>query len=273
MQDHPRAPGNARQGTLGTDGPAACGGAAAQSPALGPTRPRATPTPMPPAPDHNRSRATSMPMPPALDHSRSRAMPMPNVPGHADRGPARAGPSVPLPTIPWPAGVRRLLPEVLHRAAATPCTRPFPQSSRAAAPIRAVASHLPTARLSRSAANPGHPARQMPTRPPPTTAGTGYPRHCQSRAPPARPRKPPPLPLGEDPDWGRHRLSCRGATCCARPPALRGDHRGATHSPNGRYCVSGHDSPRPDARHSGGSRYPDHPCILKILMQTKNLPL
>ena len=216
MQDHPRAPGNARQGTLGTDGPAACGGAAAQSPALGPTRPRATPmpmppapdhnrsratpmpmppapdhnrsratpTPMPPAPDHNRSRATSMPMPPALDHSRSRATPMPNVPGHADRGPARAGPSVPLPTIPWPAGVRRLLPEVLHRAAATPCTRPFPQSSRAAAPIRAVASHLPTARLSRSAANPGHPARQMPTRPPPTTAGTGYPRHCQSRAPP-----------------------------------------------------------------------------------------
>ena len=195
MQDHPRAPGTARQGTLGTDGPAACGGAAAQSPALGPTRPRATP--MPPAPDHNRSRATSMPMLPALDHSRSRAtpMPMPNVPGHADRGPARAGPSVPLPTIPWPAGVRRLLPEVLHRAAATPCTRPFPQSLRAAAPIRAVASHLPTARLSRSTADPGHPARQMPTRSPPTTAGTGYPRHCQSRAPP-RPRKPTLLSYG-----------------------------------------------------------------------------
>ena len=37
--------------------------------------------------------------------------------------------------------------------------------------------------------------------------------------------------------------------------------------------MSGHDSSRPDARHFGGSRYPDHPCILKILMQTKNLPL
>ena len=38
MQDHPRAPGIARQGTLGTDGPAACGGAAAQSSAPGQTR-------------------------------------------------------------------------------------------------------------------------------------------------------------------------------------------------------------------------------------------
>ena len=190
MQDHPRAPGNARQGTLGTDGPAACGGAAAQSPAPGPTRPRATPMPtpmpMPPAPDHNRSRATSML--PALDHSRSRAtpMPMPNVPDHADRGPARAGPSVPLPTIPWPAGVRRLLPEVLHRAAATPCTRPFPQSP---APLRQSAQRRPTCPPPGYRAPPPIlgilPAKCRPAhRPPPTTAGTGYPRHRHSRAPP-----------------------------------------------------------------------------------------
>ena len=140
MQDHPKAPGNARQGTPGTDGPAACGGAAAQSPAPGHTRPRATPTPMP--------------MPKARNHARSRAapMPMPNVPGHADRGPVRAGPSVPLPTIPWPAWVRRLLPEVLRRVAVTPCTRPLSP---------------PTDRLARAAADPVYPARLVPIRPPP----------------------------------------------------------------------------------------------------------
>ena len=177
MQDHPRAPGTARQGTLGTDGPAACGGAAAQSPAPGPTRPRATPmpTPMP----------TSMPQAP--DHARSCAapMPMPNVPGHADCGPARAGPHVPLLTIPWPAGVRRLLPAVLRRVAVTPRTRPSPP---------------PTARLA-PAADPVYPARPVPPRPPPTTAGTGYSRHRHSRAPPRAVRRQSTLVRGTGPLW------------------------------------------------------------------------
>ena len=30
---------------------------------------------------------------------------------------------------------------------------------------------------------------------------------------------------------------------------------------------------RPDAHHSGGNRYLDHPCVPQILMQTKYLPL
>ena len=180
MQDYPRAPGNARQGTLGTDGPAACGGAAAQSPAPGHTRPRATPTPTPmPMP---------MPTPKAPDHARSRAapMPMPNVLGHADCGPARAGPSVPLPTIPWPAGVRRLLSAVLPRVTVTPRTR---------------LSHPPTDRLARVAADPVYPARPVPTHPPPTTAGTGYPRHRHSRAPPSAAHRKPYLARGTGPLW------------------------------------------------------------------------
>ena len=127
MQDHPGAPGSARQGNTGTDVPAACGGAAAQSQAPGHSRPRATPTPMPmpKAPDHNRSRA--VPMPQALGHTRSRAASMAPS-GHAGRGPASAGPSVPMTTAPLPACVSRLLQEVLLRVAATPHTLIHPQS-------------------------------------------------------------------------------------------------------------------------------------------------
>ena len=154
MQDHPRAPGIARQGTLGTDGPAACGGAAAQSSAPGQTRPRATPMPMPKASDHTRSGTTPMPMP--------------NVPDHANRGPARAGPSVLLLTIPWPAWVRRLLSAVLSRVAATPGTRP---------------AHLSTARVA-PVADPAYAAWPVLTRPLPTTASMGGHRHRQARAPP-----------------------------------------------------------------------------------------
>ena len=168
MQDHPRAPGIARQGTLGTDGPATCGGAAAQSSAPGQTRPRATP--MPTAPDHARSRATPMPMPTTSDHtwSGTTPMPMPNVPDHANRGPARAGPSVLLLTIPWPVWVRRLLSAVLSRVAVTPGTRP---------------AHLSTARVA-PVADPAYAAWLVLTRPLPTTASMGGRRHRQARAPP-----------------------------------------------------------------------------------------
>ena len=183
MQDHPSTPGTARQGTLGTDGPAACGGAAVFSPAPGPSRPRATPLPM--ALDHTRSRAAPLPLPLALDHARSGAasLPLPNLPSHADRDPAWAGPRVPLSTIPWPAGVRRLRSAVLHRVIATPGTH---------------LSHPSTTRFVPTAADPGAPAQPVPPHPLPTTAGTGDPRHHRSRAPPSAnppktyPGQPPP---------------------------------------------------------------------------------
>ena len=180
MQDHPRAPGTARQGPLGTDGPAACGGAAALSPAPGPPRPCATPLPLPMALDQARSSAASLPMAPDQARSGAASLPLPNVPGHADRDPAWAGPRVPLSTIPWPAGVRRLLSAVLHRVLATPGTRP---------------AHSSTDRLA-SAADPVSPAQPVPPRPPPTTAGTGYPRHHHSRAPPGATRRKPTLVRG-----------------------------------------------------------------------------
>ena len=58
MQDHPGAPGSARQRNPGTDGPAACGGAAVPSPqAWDHVRSRAVPLHTPLAPDHVRSGA------------------------------------------------------------------------------------------------------------------------------------------------------------------------------------------------------------------------
>ncbi len=167
MQDYPGAPGTARPGNPGTAVPAACGGAAGQ--------------PLPPAPGHHRSSATPMPMPmpKARDHIRSRAMSMPKAsgharlyaapmasPGHADAGcgPANAGLSVPPATAPVPAHPSRLLQLVLLRVAATP--------------------HTLTDPLSHATTHQVHPAVQVPTRPPPATAGAGLPRHHHSRAPP-----------------------------------------------------------------------------------------
>ena len=190
MQDHPGAPGSARQGNTGTDVPAACGGAAAQSPAPGHSRPRATPMPMPKAPDHNRSRA--VPMPQALGHTRSRAASMAPS-GHAGRGPASAGPCVPMTTAPWPACVSRLLQEVLLRVAATPYTLIHTQSRQNTAKNRTANSQTSTDRRSRSVTYPVHPALLVPTRPPPATAGTGFPRQRHSRAPPLAARRKPTL--------------------------------------------------------------------------------
>ena len=154
MQDHPGAPGSARQRNPGTDGPAACGGAAVPSPqAWDHVRSRAVPLHTPLAPDHIRSGAA--PLPQAPDHHRSRAASMAPS-GHADCGLASAGPSVPLTTAPWPACVNRLLQELLPRVPATPLALTSPQS------------HSTTHQV--------HPALLVPTRPPPATAGTGCPR-------------------------------------------------------------------------------------------------
>ena len=130
MQDHPGAPGSARQRNTGTDGPAACGGAAVPSPqAWDHVRSRAVPLHTPLAPGHSRPRATPMPMPLPLapNHHRSGAASMAS-PGHAGCGPAFAGPSVPLTTAPWPAHASRLLQEVLPRVPATPRRSHLPDS-------------------------------------------------------------------------------------------------------------------------------------------------
>ena len=189
MQDYPGAPGSARPGNPGTAVPAACGGAAAQ--------------PLPKAPDHHRSSATSMPkapdltrpgtasMPKALGHNRPRAASMAS-PGHADAGcgPASAGRRVPLTIAPVPAHASRLLQVVLLRVAATPRTLTDP--------------------LSHSTTHQVHPAIQVPTRPPPATAGTGVPRQRHSRAPPPPVRHPPSLP-GRGPGGRSARLPSPGA--------------------------------------------------------------
>ena len=169
MQDHPGAPGSARQRNTGTDGPAACGGAAVPSPqAWDHVRSRAVPLHTPLAPDHVRSGAASMPLAP--NHHRSGAASMASL-GHAGCGPASAGPSMPLTTAPWPARVNRLLQEVLPRVPATPLALTYPQS------------HSTTHQV--------HPAILAPTRPPPATAGTGFLRQRHSRAPPPPARRQP----------------------------------------------------------------------------------
>ena len=136
------------------------------------------PMPMPMAPDHIRSSAAPMlkapghirpgaaSMPPALGHNRPRATSMAPQ-GHADGGLASAGPSVPMTTAPVPACVSRSLQEFLPRVPATPRTYPV------------------------------HPAIQVPIRPPPATAGTGFPRQRHSRAPPTAAGRKPTLVRGQ----------------------------------------------------------------------------
>ena len=115
MQDHPGAPGSARQRNSGADGAAACGGAA-------------------------------VPGPKAWDHVRSRAAPMPLAPpGHL--GPASADPAVPLSIALSPAHFSRRLQDVLRRVAATPRTFfTYPQSHPNTAENRTTHSQAPNRR-------------------------------------------------------------------------------------------------------------------------------
>ena len=246
MQDYPGAPGSARPGNPGTTVPAACGGAAAQPLPKAPDHHRSSAAPMPKAPGHIRPGAASMPMAPghirpgaasmpkALGHNRPRAASMAS-PGHADAGcgPASAGRRVPLTTAPVPAHASRLLRIVLLRVAATPRTLTDPQSYRLnrhsresgnpRPPVatggpqggytpatRAAYSETPTDPPSHSTTHQVHPAIQVPTRPPPATAGTGYPRQRHSRAPPPPVRHPPSLP-GRGPGGRSARLPSPGA--------------------------------------------------------------
>ena len=273
MQDYPGAPGSARPGNTGTDMPAACGGAAVQPLPQAPDHHRSSAAPMPKAPGHIRPCAASMPMAPghirpratsmpkALGHNRPRAASMAS-PGHADAGcgPASAGRRVPLTTAPVPAHASRLLRIVLLRVAATPRTLTDPQSyrlnrhSRESGNPRSPrcyggttggATHrqpalripkLPPTRHPHSTTHQVHPAIQVPTRPPPATAGTGCPRQRHSRAPPPSVRHSPSL-TGRGPGGRSARLPSPGA--CSRGRVSEG----ATSPP--RSCA---DAPRATRR-------------------------
>ena len=194
------APGHARQRPPGTDGPAACGGAAGSSPqAWDHVRSRAVPLHLPLVPAHVRAGAASLLLAPV--HVRAGAASLLLAPP-GQPGPVSADRSVLRSTDLSPAYLRRRLQAVLCRIAATPRHLDCPPAHR-------LTHHV-------------HPTIQVPSRPPPATAGTGGPRQHLSRAPPAE------------------NLSC---TEVRSPviPAKSGIH-------------------------------PAHPCILKILMQTKIYP-
>ena len=119
MQDYPAAPGSARQRNPGTDGPAACGGAAVPAPqAWDHVRSHAVPLhlPLPLAPAHVRSGAASLLLAPA--HVRSGAASLPLAPP-GQPGPASADRSVLRSTDLWPAHASRPLQAVLPRVPAT----------------------------------------------------------------------------------------------------------------------------------------------------------
>ena len=240
MQDHPPAPGHARQRHPGTDGPAACGGAAGSSPqAWDHVRSRAVPLHLPLALAHVRAGAVSLPLVLAhvragaaslllaLAHVRAGAASLLLAPAHVragaaslplappgQPGPASADRSVLRSTDLSPAYLSRRLQAVLCRVAATPrhpdCplahrlnrhshTSTFRTLLRSRNPCPPVATggpqggHAPPTRRSRSVTHRVHPPIQVPSRPPPATAGTGGPRQHLSRAPPPPARRKPTL--------------------------------------------------------------------------------
>ena len=166
----------------------------------GPT-PCPLPLPLPLAPAHVRSGAASLPLAP---------------PGQP--GPASADRSVLRSTDLWPAHASRPLQAVLPRVPATSRHLDCPpahhlnrhsHASRSHTPLRGVnprppvatggppGSYAPatcpanaqtsTARPTRCVTQRVHPAIQVPSRPPPATAGTGGSRQHPSRAPPRAP--------------------------------------------------------------------------------------
>ena len=189
MQDHPGAPGTARQGSTRTIVSTNDGGKATQPRAPGHERPLTAQR----AARHGRLSADSgapgadVPLASTArapgQHCLSAA---PRAPGHdlplatTARAPGHHRLSaVPIATAPLPAGVSRLRREVLPRVPATPNTLTY--------------SH------SRPTTHQVHPAIQVPPRPRScSTACTGFLHHHNSRAPPYSPsdhrpgvRRPP----------------------------------------------------------------------------------
>ncbi len=175
MQDHPGAPGTARQGSTRTIVSTNRGGKATQPRAPGHERPLTAQR----AARHGRLSADSgapgadVPLATTAgapgQHCLSAAL---RAPGHGRFPTAQRAAghdrlsAAPIATAPLPARVRRLLPVILPRVPATPNTLTY--------------SH------SRSTTHQVHPATQVPPRPRScSTADTGFPLRHHSRAPPA----------------------------------------------------------------------------------------
>ena len=203
MQDHPGAPGTARQESTRTIVSTYNGGNATQPRAPGHERPRAALC----AARHGRlsaaTRAPGADVPPATpagapgQYCLSAA---PRAPGHGRPLASTAGApghdrlsAAPIATVSLPAGLRRLRQGVLPRVPATPNTLTY--------------SH------SRSTTYQVHPATQVPPRPRScSTACTGFPLRHHSRAPPA----PTIHPLST---WWRGGRGVRPGPDVRRPPA------------------------------------------------------
>ena len=125
MQDHPGAPGAARPGNTGTAVPAACGGAAVQSPAPGHSRPRA----------HAHAHAHAQGAGPYPVQCRAAAE------GAGSRRPPRHVHGVARPHSPWP-GERRPECAADHRPLAG-SREPATPGSLAPRPCHSPRSHLP----------------------------------------------------------------------------------------------------------------------------------
>ena len=233
MQDHPGAPGTARQESTRIIVSTYDGGNATQQRAPGHDRPRtassgaarhgrlsaATGAPGADVPLANTVRAPGQyclsAAPRAPGHDVSLASPV-RAPGH-DRLSA-----APIATVSLPAGLHRLRQVILPRTPATPNTLTYLHSHRDTAHNRAVISHAspspctaggPQGGQPQSTPSPGacsggrpekgplttnqvHPAIQVPPRPRScSTAGTGFLRQHPSRAPPhVHPPTTHPLP-------------------------------------------------------------------------------
>ena len=228
MQDHPGAPGTARQESTRIIVSTNDGGKATQPRAPGHERPLAAQR----AARHGRlSAATGAPgadVPLAStagapgQHCLSAA---PRAPGDDPPPATTAGApghhrlsAASIATVSSPAGLRRLRQEVLPRVPATPNTLIYPQSHRDTAQNRATHSHRLNRRSpesgnpyppvatgrpqggytpatcvahSRSTTHQVHPAIQVPPRPRScSTAGTGCLLHHPARAPPTAGRRP-----------------------------------------------------------------------------------
>ena len=187
MQDHPGAPGTARQGSTRTIVSTNRGGKATQPRAPGHERPLTAQR----AARHGRLSADSGA--PGADVPLATTA---GAPGHhclsaALRAPGHGRPlattarapghhrlsAAPIATAPLPARVRRLLPVILPRVPATPNTLTYSHSR---------STHAPNYPPSRSTTHQVHPATQVPPRPRScSTADTGFPLRHHSRAPPA----------------------------------------------------------------------------------------
>ena len=202
MQDHPGAPGTARQESTRTIVSTNDGGNATQPRAPGHERPRAAQC----VARHGRlSAATGAPgadVPPATtvgapgQHCLSAALQAPGadvplaIPARAP-GQHRLS-AAPIATASVPTGLRRLRQAVLPRTPATPNTLTYPHSHRDTAKNRAASSPATTYPLSHSTIRQVHPAIQVPPRPRScSTACTGFPLYYPSRAPPEDGISPP----------------------------------------------------------------------------------